>query len=147
MFNPLTVDQLVAALGTMLHDAGRGDGSLSSFEREQMLSAYSLSRHLRGEIRGAAAFAAFAGRTEGLLADAAAHRAAAGDAEWASALREAAETVSAGDVARTGEAVADLLQALRAARPDWAPPLVHELHRALAGLADAEVAVLAEALA
>lgn len=146
MFNPLTTDQLIATLGATMQQAGRGDGSLSAFEREQMLSAYSLSRHLRGELRAAGAFARFAAGAGAVLTGAAGEREAAGDAQWAAKLRAAATATASGEIPRAGEALADLLRELRGCDAAWTPPLAAELRRCLRTLVVDEVAILAEAL-
>lgn len=49
MFNPLTPETLITAIGNAAADAARADGPASDFTRGQLLSAYSISRHLAAE--------------------------------------------------------------------------------------------------
>ena len=50
MFNPLTPSEMVAAIGMAARTTARGDGELDEFDRGQLMSAYSATRHLAIEI-------------------------------------------------------------------------------------------------
>ena len=50
MFNPLTPSEMVTAIGLAARTAARGEGELDEFDRGQLMSAYSATRHLAIEI-------------------------------------------------------------------------------------------------
>ena len=50
MFNQLTPSEVVTAIGATLRGAARGEGQASDFGRDQLMSAYSATRHLRVEL-------------------------------------------------------------------------------------------------
>lgn len=50
MWNPLTPAQVVAAMGVTARDAARSEQTLDDWERGQLLSVYSATRHLAAEI-------------------------------------------------------------------------------------------------
>jgi ATP-dependent exoDNAse (exonuclease V) beta subunit len=131
MFNQLTPAYVVASIGKLLRAAARADGTGSEFERDQLMSAYSASRHLAVEL-------------------------ASYDAE----MRKFTETLQAiappsfadrigadPDPRDVGTVVSELLESLRAdASPD-AARLRGEVHALLRELSDREVELLAEGLA
>jgi hypothetical protein len=50
MFNQLPATDAIAAIGRTARDAARAEGALSEFDRGQLLSAYSATRHLAVEV-------------------------------------------------------------------------------------------------
>jgi hypothetical protein len=135
MFTPLTPSQMVAAIGLAARAAARTDDGLDEFDRGQLMSAYSASRHLSIEI---ASFGAELSSCCRSIADAAQR---SGDDElrgFVSRLREAHDPQAAGD------AIAELLEACRA-QPELSS-LRDEVHGALRALCDAEVALLADGI-
>lgn len=50
MFNPLSAPEMVTAIGQAAREAARSETALSEFERGQLKSSYSASRHLAVEI-------------------------------------------------------------------------------------------------
>src|ERR1700735_2733706 len=96
MFNPLTPSELVAAIGLAARATARGDGELDDFDRGQLMSAYSATRHLAIEIES---FRAELSARCAAIADAVDNTSGAG--------------AGAGD-ADAGDADADTLRALAA---------------------------------
>jgi hypothetical protein len=142
MFNQLTPSEVVTAIGATVRGAARSEGQASAFERDQLMSAYSATRHLAVElavyepelreftttvsdqIRRADApglereLAAFAHRIEGSL-----------------------------DPGAVGEALCELFERLRRTPSAQAGALRSQIHVQLRSLADREVDLLADALA
>jgi hypothetical protein len=133
MFNPLTPTQLVVAIGQTGRDAARHEEPANEFSRGQLLSAYSISRHLAVELNSfGPELRVFAG------AVAAGIRARSKDQEIADRLEATT------DPREIGDAVCELLDALRA---DPAAAEHRAEVRALLGdLADREVELLAAAI-
>lgn len=129
MFNALRSDELLVGVGRMLRLAADLKVAPEGFERSQLLSAFSVTRLLASEQRGAAV----------LLAATQADLAAAldGDDRAAAATARAA-IAGAIDGIAIGDAVLDLLEAL----PDPDPTRAAVQH-ALRVMVDAEVATLA----
>lgn len=50
MFNPLSASEMITAVGRAARDAAGSEGPLSEFERGQLKSGYSATRHLAVEI-------------------------------------------------------------------------------------------------
>src|SRR5436190_23574443 len=50
MFNQLTPADIVRAIGVTVRGAARGGAATSDFERDQLMSAYSATRHLAVEL-------------------------------------------------------------------------------------------------
>ena len=135
MFNPLTPSEMVAAIGLAARATARGDGELDEFDRGQMMSAYSATRHLaieissfEGELRNRClAIADLAGR--------------AGDPrllELAGGVRDAS------GAAEAGAAIAVVLERCREV-PELADVRT-SIRRELRGLCDAEVTLLADGI-
>jgi hypothetical protein len=129
MFNPMSPSELILAIGRVLRSAADGQGPTDDYRRGQLLSAYSIARHLSAEE---------AGRDELL--------------QWfrgdvIAALEEQPEARAKIESARggteIGEVLVDLLDSLGDSEADQA------LHRRLlslfADMADREVAALAAA--
>lgn len=145
MFNPLSPSEMVTAIGLASRAAARQEGLLDEFDRGQLMSSYSATRHLAIELaslapelrRQAEAIATAAQRAAGQLG---------GDPD-AGALPALADRVQrAGDAPAVGASVADLLARCR--RHDGAPwvALRGEVRRCLRALCDREVELLAEGL-
>jgi hypothetical protein len=131
MFNPMEPPELLQALARVLRAAARE--SEDEYRRSQLLSAYSLARHLAAEEAAAPGLAAwFRERLEAELAASAAPAAATARARLAASPRGDATGVLGRLFAELGEGGADAT--LRA-----------RLHSLLADLTDREVAVLAAA--
>ncbi len=142
MFSPLTPAEVVTAVGRAARDAARSDEPASEFSRGQLMSAFSVSRHLGVEI---AAFGpelrAFA---DGVAADL---RASSGALARGDALQATAgELATAHDAHRIGDLVATALDDLRGDPSPAATALRAQLHTALRRLADREVELLAEVI-
>lgn len=132
MFNPMEPPELIQGLGQVLREAARETGD--DYRRSQLLSAYSLSRHLAAEQVAAPGILVWL--REGL------------DRELAEATGPAAagaRAALAGPVAKAevGTVLAQLFAALGDGAEDAA--LRRRLHSLLADLTDREVAVLAAA--
>jgi hypothetical protein len=133
MFNPLTPSEMVTAIGLAARATARGDGALDDFDRGQLLSAYSATRHLAVEI------ASFADELTARCA------AIADIADGQASLRGFSSAVrSAPDGAAAGEAIASLLDACRA-QPELAETRA-AIRRELRALCDAEVGLLADSI-
>src|ERR1700761_6626218 len=106
MFNPLTPSEMVSAIGLAARAAARSETELDDFDRGQLMSAYSATRHLAIEI---ASFAAELRDRCLAIADLAA---GSGDP----LLGELADSVRAAsaDAAEAGEAIAVVLERCRA---------------------------------
>lgn len=130
MFNALRPEELLIGLGKVLRSAADAPGRLEDYQRSQLLSAFSVTRLLAAE--QAAAHELEATTRQELEA------ALAGDERPAA--REARRRIATADGIAMGEALVGLLAALPAEDPTRT-----RVHRALAAMADREVAVLARA--
>ena len=143
MFNPLTPAEVVAAIGVTARDAARSEDPAGEFERDQLLSAYSATRHLAAELVGSAPL------LERFRTDLAERLrlAQSGDGAVDAVAGRTAATVEADrSAAAIGEAVSQLLVELRASPSEPATRLRAEIHVLLRELADREVDLLADAL-
>jgi hypothetical protein len=146
MFNPLTPSEVVTAIGVTLRAAARSEDPSDEFSRDQLMSAYSATRHLAVELeRYRPEFARFTDAVAARLQAAAAADGAGGLAEplTAGAARIDAEPTTAA----VGAALAELLAQLDEDGSAAALAVRGELHALLRELADREVELLAEALA
>jgi hypothetical protein len=141
MFNQLTPADTVKAIGATTQRIARGGGAASEFDRDQLMSTYSATRHLAVELssyepelrrfrEGLAAEI-----READLEDPGGERAAIAD-----------RLAEASDARAVGSAVCDLLDRLRTDGSPQAKALRAEVHASLRRLADAEVNLLADAL-
>lgn len=130
MFNALRSDELLMGVGRVLRSVASATGPLEEYERSQALSAYSVTRLLAAEQRAAAALLANTRRE--LLA-------AMADDPRAPVRRAAERIAAAGDGIEVGEAISELLRALRDDES-----LRRRVHRALAAMIDSEVAALGD---
>jgi hypothetical protein len=137
MFNPMTPSEMVAAIGTAARTTARGDGELDEFDRGQLMSAYSATRHLaieiesfRGELSARCAAIADAVDSE-----------SGGDAD---ALGELAARLRGSPDARgAGDAIGELLDLCR---EHGLSALRGEIRTQLRALCDAEVTLLADGI-
>ena len=139
MFNPLPAPEITIAIGRVLKQAASTEDPRDEYQRSQLLSAYSVARHLAAEQAGGDALLDWV--RERIAAEL---RDAAGDGApplpdleaRAAAVAEAEEGKDLGPLIR------DLLVALRRSG-DGAPPLLHSVRRLLREGCDREVAMLA----
>lgn len=122
MFNALTTAEVVLAVGRVLREAAAVDGVPDDYHRSQLLSAYSVARHLAAEQAAAPELHAW-------FRDAVAAELAG---EQAAAIR------AAGDPARLGETLGDALAEL-----DHDGGTAKRLRALMRELAEREVAALA----
>jgi hypothetical protein len=129
VFNALRSDELLVGVGRMIRMAADATDPLEGFERSQLLSAFSVTRLLASEQRGAAALlASTQAELDAVLA--------ADDRAAAAAAR--ARVAAALDGVAIGDALGDLLAEL----PDPDPTRT-AVHHALRHMIDAEVGALA----
>jgi hypothetical protein len=141
VFNQLTPAAVVTAIGRAAQSAARLEGPASDFDRDQLMSAYSATRHLAAELDG------YALPLEEFTISVARSLQTCPDLELRGALSGHAERIaSARDGATLGQEIADALATVRQSTSDVAPTLRAEIHAHLRSLADREVDVLAEAL-
>ena len=144
MFNPLTPAEVVAAIGVTARDAARSQDPAGEFERDQLLSAYSATRHLTAELVG---YAPVLERFRTDLAERL-RLARSGDGALDEVVaRTAAALDTDPGTAVIGEVVSELLVALRAQSSQPAVRLRADVHVLLRELADREGDLLADALA
>ncbi len=139
MFNQLTPAEVVTAIGTTLRGAARSDDQASDFERDQLMSAYSATRHLSVELASyPRELARFRAALSELLS---AHPGVTGE------VRGRAEAViAARGIAELGDALCELLAQLRSQDSDDARSLRVELRVRLRELADRETELMADGL-
>jgi hypothetical protein len=143
MFNPLTPSEMVAAIGMAARTTARGDGELDEFDRGQLMSAYSATRHLAIEIES---FSSELSARCAAIADAVdeASAGASDDSADAGALRALAARLRASPDARAaGDAIAELLDLCREQR---LTTLRGKIRTQLRALCDAEVTLLADGI-
>jgi hypothetical protein len=140
MFNQLTAAEVVGAIGVTLRGAARSEQAASDFERDQLMSAYSATRHLAVELDAyPAELKRFTTAATELLVSA--------DRQDSGAVgAEIARLGETGDTAALGAVIADLLTSLRVDSSEAASLLSARLRALLRGLADREVDLLADAL-
>lgn len=144
MFNQLTPAAVVTAVGATLRGAATSEDRASDFERDQLLSAYSATRHLAVELER------FAPVLERYTTDvlAAIRSAADDDDALAPDLSGFADRIAEDpSPAGLGAAVSELLARLHEAPTPAAAALVREVRALTRGLADDEVDLLADGLA
>jgi Spy/CpxP family protein refolding chaperone len=128
VFNPIATPQVILALGAVLKEVA-GQRADDEYRRGQVLSAYSIARHLAAEETARPRLRAwFGAQLEGIL----------GPGEgggWAAA-----------DPTELGERIGQRLAELRGAEDERSRRTAAELRRALRQLCDREVAALAEAV-
>jgi hypothetical protein len=141
MFNPLTPSEMVAAIGIAARATARGDGELDEFDRGQLMSAFSASRHLAIEIES------FGGELStrcGAIADAV-DKACVGDsgADAGALLGLAGRLRASGEARAAGDTIAELLDLCR---DQGLVALRGQIRTQLRALCDAEVRLLADGI-
>jgi hypothetical protein len=135
MFNPLRPNEIVTGVGRTAQAAAASTGALDAFERGQLLSAYSATRHLAVELEY------YSGAIESFTARLARELRAVP----AGPLGDAARAIEhCHDGPSLGDALTELLSALRGRKDAEARRLRGLLHRELSELARIEVQLLAE---
>jgi hypothetical protein len=141
VFSPLSPADVVTAMGRATRDAARSDEPASEFSAGQLMSAYSVSRHLGVEL-------AQFGPVLRAFADEVAADLRRGDSlPYGSKLAASAdELAQASDAQRVGDIVAAALDELRGDEAPAAQELRVQLRAALRRLSDQEVEMLAEVI-
>lgn len=135
MFNPMTPADVVRAVGQAARAAARGQDADSDFARGQLLSAYSISRHLAVEIESyGPELRAFAADVAGWTRD-------FGESDPIGALGTQVERAKG--VSELGVATCLLLERLRVSDSEAAADLRDRVRARLRRLADREVDLLA----
>jgi hypothetical protein len=141
MFNPLTPSEMVAAIGQAARITARGEGELDEFDRGQLMSVYSASRHLAIEISTFGGELSFRCRA---IADAVDEACAGDSGVDAGALRGLASRLRAsGDARAAGETIAELLELCR---DRGLVGLRGQIRTQLRALCDAEVTLLTDGI-
>jgi hypothetical protein len=136
VFNPLSAPEITIAVGRVLKQAASTEDVRDEYQRSQLLSAYSITRHLAAEqADGGALPRWFRERLAGELRSAAEAEPPLGDIEARAA---AIETCDEGEL---GAHIRDLLVALR--RSQAAGALLESVHRLLREACDRELEILA----
>jgi hypothetical protein len=139
VFNQLTQAQLVSAIGATNRAVARS-GSMSDFDRDQLMSCYSATRHLAAELTTL-------GPVHRRFADAVSARAVQAVSAGIDGVEPFAGRLrGSSDPAELGAALSELLGRLRDDCTPESAALRRDLHRFLRDLADQEVNLLAEAL-
>jgi hypothetical protein len=141
MFNQLPPAEIVTAIGATLRRAARTEGAASDFDRDQLMSAFSATRHLAVEL---ASFEPEFRRFKEAVAEQirATNAPAIGDqlGPIADRLKAAPDGAAAGGV------LCELFELLRQDGSEPARALRSQIHVHLRALADREVDLLADAL-
>jgi hypothetical protein len=138
VFNPLTPAEVVLAIGQAARGAARGEGGTDEYARGQLLSAYSVSRHLSVELES------YAPELHACASDLARWSRTAGEGDCLDDIVAQLErTAGAADL---GDATCALLERLRGSSSDAAGDLMRRIHARLRQLAEREVEMLAEVI-
>jgi len=140
MFNQLTAAEVVSAIGVTLRGAARSEQAASDFERDQLMSAYSATRHLAVELD------AYPAELERFTTSVAELLVSADRPDSGALGADIARLGETGDTPALGAVIADLLTSLRADSSEAALLLSARLRALLRRLADCEVDLLADAL-
>lgn len=143
MFNQLTAPQIVTAIGEGTRSIARGtDGELGDFERDQLMSMYSATRHLSVELTS---YAPEMQRFQEALGAVIFN--CEGSPEARSAINRLQQAIRKdGDTASVADALCDLLAVWREEASPAAIEHRLEVQVLLRTLADREVELLAEGL-
>lgn len=138
MFNPVDAPAILMAIGRVLRDAADPEQPRDEYRTSQLLSGYSVARHLAAEQAHAADLMAwFRSELSSLLA------AANDSGRTPASIPEVAESLaSSADRAKMGADLCELLERLRAADEPQAAGLRRRIQRLLRELTDREVAGL-----
>lgn len=140
MITPLTPAEMVVAIGQTARAAARAGEPLSEFQRSQLMSAYSGSRHLSVEL------AAFPAEIEAFCGALATTLETDPPTELPELAAVAAQLRETTDPRHAGEVVSALLNLLRAHPSPATAALRSRVQDALRDLCDREVELLADAL-
>jgi hypothetical protein len=141
MFNQLSPAEVTTAIGATLRAAARSDGQASEFERDQLMSAYSATRHLAVEL------ATFEPELRSFTTQVTRQLRADEIPGLERDLGRLSERLEgAGSVSDVGEAICVLFESLDRAPSPAANALRSRVHVLLRALADREVDLLADAL-
>jgi hypothetical protein len=141
MFNQLSPAEMTTAIGATLRAAARSDGQASDFERDQLMSAYSATRHLAVEL------ASFEPELRSFTTQVARQLRAEEIPGLERDLRRLIELLEgAGSASDVGEAICVLFEALDRAPSPESDAVRSRVHALLRALADREVELLADAL-
>ena len=138
MFNQLTPAEVVAAIGRAAREAARGEESSNDYGRGQLMSAYSISRHLAVEIE------AYGPELRAFAAEVGTWARDFGPSDPIAPVAGALE--SALDANQIADAVCQLLERLRADGSERAADLRTRVRARLRELADREVELLADVI-
>jgi hypothetical protein len=140
MITPLTPAEMVTAIGRTARAAARAEEPLSEFQRSQLMSAYSGSRHLTVEL------ASFPAEVEAFCTALAETLEADPPVELPELAAVAAQLRETTDPRHAGEVVSALLNLLRARPSPATAALRARVQGSLRDLCDREVDLLADAL-
>jgi hypothetical protein len=141
MFNQLTPSEVVTAIGATLRGAARGEGQASDFGRDQLMSAYSATRHLAVEL------AAYEPELRNFTASVSDQIRAAEVPGLERELPSLSDRIGRSrDPSEIGEALCELFELLRRTPSPQTRALRTSIHVQLRSLADREVDLLADAL-
>jgi hypothetical protein len=141
MFNQLSPAEVTTAIGATLRAAARGDAQASEFERDQLMSAYSATRHLAVEL------AAFEPELRSFTAQVTSQLQAGEVPGLQRDLDDLAGRLDgASGAPGVGDAICTLFELLDLAPSPAADALRSRVHVLLRALADREVDLLADAL-
>jgi hypothetical protein len=140
MFNPVNAPDVVLAMGRVLHEAADESQPHDDYRRSQLLSAYSIARHLAAEQTSGPELRGWFRSAVGEIAEA-----GLADEELATLSRRAAGTLSASDdSAEMGAVLCDFLAELRKRDEPDAKSMRSRIQGLLRELSDREVAALSD---
>jgi hypothetical protein len=141
LFNQLTASEVVTAIGVTLRGAARSESQASDFDRDQLMSAYSATRHLAVELATyEPELRAFARSvSEEIRRSTEAHS----EPELAGLADRIAGSLEPGSI---GEGLCEVFAVLRKSPSAESRALRARLHFHLRTLADREVDLLAQGL-
>jgi hypothetical protein len=140
MFNPVNPPDVVLAIGRVLHEAADDSRPQDDYRRSQLLSAYSVARHLAAEQSSIPQLRSWFQSEVQEIAGAG----RADDELSALSRRAAGALATSDDSAEAGAVVCDLLVQLRQRRDPGARSMRMRIQRLLRELTDREVAALAD---
>lgn len=122
MFNPVNAPDVVLAIGRVLHEAADESQPQDDYRRSQLLSAYSIARHLAAEQTSGPELRGW----------------------FRSAMGEIAEVSVSGDSATIGAVLCDFLAELRQRDDSEAKSMRSRIQGLLREFSDREVAALSD---
>lgn len=141
MFNQLTASEVVTAIGVTVRGAARSEAQVSDFDRDQLMSAYSATRHLAVEL------AAYEPELRNFARSVSEEIRRAGGTSTERELVIVADKIERSlDPGSIGEGLCQVCELLRDTPGAESAALLSRLHFHLRSLADREVDLLAEGL-